>query len=181
MDGVRNTYGCLQGKMRHMLLRYVKNVLVFPAMLAVQSELRAAGVTLITHGFSGNVTDWIIPMAQKIPMYYRFPGTNYSCYEIYLVQDGQGNYVPTQNRIGGVPPTSAESGETIVKLDWSQLAGGVLSGAPYSTTEIAPAFASTLLSTNFFPELGGKALVELPLHLIGHSRGGSLIVEVNRL
>ncbi|PYM10691.1 MAG: hypothetical protein DME18_15755, partial [Verrucomicrobia bacterium] len=37
-----------------------------------------ASVTLITHGFSGNVTDWIIPMAQKIPEYYRFAGTNFS-------------------------------------------------------------------------------------------------------
>src|SRR6266702_1019041 len=74
-----------------------------------------AGVTVITHGFSGNITDWIIPMAQKIPEYYRFPGTNFSCYEISFVQDGQGNYVPTQSRIGGVPPTSADSGEIIVK------------------------------------------------------------------
>jgi len=72
---VRNIYGCLQDQVRPMLLRYMENVLVFPAMLAVQSELRAAGVTLITHGFSGNFTDWIFPMAQKIPMYYRFPGT----------------------------------------------------------------------------------------------------------
>jgi hypothetical protein len=121
-----------------MLLRYMKNVLVFAALLAVQSELPAAGVTLITHGFSGNVTDWIIPMAQKIPMYYRFPGTNFSCYEVYFIQDDRGNYVPTQSRVGGVPPTSAESGEIIVTHDWSLLACGVLSGAPYSTTNIAP-------------------------------------------
>jgi hypothetical protein len=88
----------------------------------------------------------VLPMAQKIPGYYRFPGTNFSCYEIYFGRDGQGNYVPTQERIGGVPPNSAESGENIVKLDWAQLAGGVFSGAPCSTTEIAPAFRSALSS-----------------------------------
>ena len=169
-------------KVRHMPSRYVGSVFIPLALLCLtQPRLRAAGVTLITHGFSGNVTDWIIPMAQKIPAYYRFPGTNFSCYEIYFIQDGQGNYVPTQSRIGGVLPTNAESGEIIVKLDWSQLAGSVFGGAPYSTTDVAPAFASALLSTNFIPELGGRALVELPLHLIGHSRGGSMMCEITRL
>src|SRR5437667_330183 len=155
-------------------------ILSFFAFLLFPKALLAGGVTLITHGFSGNVTDWIIPIAQKIPEYYRFLGTNFSCYEIYFVQDGQGNYVPTQSRIGGVLPTNAESGAIIVKLDWSQLAGSVFGGAPYSTTDVAPAFASALLSTNFIPELGGRALVELPLHLIGHSRGGSMMSEITR-
>src|SRR5882762_2455465 len=169
-------------RVRHMPSRYAKNFFILLALLSVQeSESLAAGVTLITHGFSGNVTDWIIPMAQKIPAYYRFPGTNFSCYEIYFIQDSQGNYVPTQSRIGGVQPTNAESGEIIVKLDWSQLAGSVFGGAPYSTTDLAPAFASALLSTNFIPELGGRALVELPLHLVGHSRGGSMMCEITRL
>src|SRR5262245_41096623 len=102
-------------KLTHFSRRRAACLLVLFAV--ARSELQAAGVTLITHGFSGNVTDWIIPMAQKIPTYYRFPGTNFSCYEIYFVRDGQGNYVPTQSRIGGVAPTNAESGEIIVKLD----------------------------------------------------------------
>src|SRR5438876_883531 len=98
-------------------------LLFYGGILTLSNSCVGAGVTLITHGFSGNVNDWIIPMAQKIPEYYRFPGTNFSCYEISFVQDGQGNYVPTQSRIGGVAPTSAESGEIIVKLDWSLLPG----------------------------------------------------------
>jgi hypothetical protein len=149
--------------------------------IAALLESRAGGVTLITHGFSGDVTDWIIPMAQKIPQYARFPGANYSCYEIYFVQNDQGNYVPAQRRIGGVAATNADSGEIIVKMDWSQLAGSLLGGAPYSTVDIAPAFASALLSTSFMPELGGRALAEFPLHLIGHSRGGSMMCEITRL
>ena len=46
-----------------------------------------AGVTIITHGFNGNVTDWIIPMAQRIPEYDLFPGTNFSCYEMVVYDD----------------------------------------------------------------------------------------------
>src|SRR6266704_644676 len=65
-------------------------VVVFCLSFKAQT-VHGAGVTIITHGFSGNVTDWIIPMAEKIPQYYLYPGsTNFSCYEIYLVQDAQG-------------------------------------------------------------------------------------------
>lgn len=89
--------------------------------------------------------------------------------------------MPAQRRIGGVVPTSSESGEIIVKMDWSQLAGSLSGGVYYSTTNIAPAFASTLVSTNFIPELEGHSLAELPLHLIGHSRGGSMVCEIARI
>jgi hypothetical protein len=106
------------------LITWQKTIFLLSILSLPGPETRAAVVTLITHGFSGNVTDWIIPMAQKIPEYDLFPGTNFSCYEIYFVQDTQGNYVPKQNRIGGVPPTSSDSGEIIVKLDWSLLSGG---------------------------------------------------------
>jgi len=164
------------------------NVHVLKALLAALAigaasiqPVRGATVTVITHGFAGNVDEWIIPMALKIPDYHRFPGTNFSFYEIYFVENAQGNWFPAQRRIGGVAATNAESGEIIVALDWSQLAGGIFTGAPYSTTEIAPSVASALLSANFLLELGGRALAELPLHLVGHSRGGSLMCEVTRL
>src|ERR1043165_3497781 len=72
-----------------------------------------AGVTIITHGFSGNVTDWIIPMANKIPGYPSFPGMNYSCYEISVTKNGQGQFVASQIFLGGTLPTTADSGEIL--------------------------------------------------------------------
>src|SRR5213592_3477805 len=78
---------------------------------------RGAGVTIITHGFNGNITDWIIPMAQKIVQYDLFPGQDFTCYEITVGND----YSVAQSRIGGVSPLLSDSGEIIIKLDWSAL------------------------------------------------------------
>src|SRR5882672_2895473 len=50
----------------------------------------AAGVTVITHGLNGNATGWVTGMANKIPAYYRFTGTNYSFYMVYFVANGSG-------------------------------------------------------------------------------------------
>lgn len=138
--------------------------------------IHGGGVTLITHGFNGNVTDWIIPMAQRIPLYGTFPGTNYSCYEISITQNGQGQFVASQSLLAGVAPTNSDSGEIIIKLDWSSLSSGAV-----PTTTIATVAANALLATNFIPALGERTLSELPLHLVGHSRGSSVITEMARL
>ena len=153
---------------------FVCIVVVFFYSFKAQT-VHGAGVTIITHGFNGNVTDWIIPMAEAMPQYSVFP--DFSCYEIYWVQDAQGVYHPTQSRIGGVNPTNSQSGEIFVKLDWSQISVSLA----VSTTAIAEIVTPLLLSTSFIPELGGKALAELPIHLIGHSRGGSVVSEMARI
>jgi hypothetical protein len=153
----------------------------FFLLLAISfSTLRfavAAGVTVITHGFNSNVTDWIIPMAGKIGSYPGFPGTSYSCYQISVTRNGTGLYVTTATLIGGVAPPLTDSGEIVIKLDWSTLSS---LGGP-STTTVAQATVGALLSGNLIPEMSGRPLVELPLHFVGHSRGGSVITEMARL
>jgi hypothetical protein len=159
------------GKPRRCLL----GMLVF--ILSSAGSVNAGGVTIITHGFNSNVTDWIIPMAGKMRTYPTFPGATYSCYEISITRNGSGQYVAAATFLGGTPPLLTDSGEIVVKLDWSTLSG---LGGP-STTTVAGAAASAVLSTNLIPEMGGRPLAELPLHLIGHSRGGSVITEMARL
>ena len=67
------------------------------------------------------------------------------------------------------------SGEIVVLLDWSAVANH-LNGGP-SVQEVAAAVVDSIASGR----QGQRALAELPLHLIGHSRGGALVCELARL
>src|SRR5438309_11939943 len=157
----------------------VRCLAIFGALaLAVFStrSVTAGGVTIITHGFNSNVTDWIIPMAGRMGQYPGFPGTTYSCYEISITRNGSGQYVAAASLIAGQAPLLTDSGEIVVKLDWSTVSSGSA-----SSTQVAQAAVDALLSTTLIPEMGGRPLAELPLHLIGHSRGGSVITEMGRL
>lgn len=136
-----------------------------------------AGVTIITHGYSSSVTGWVTGMANAIPDYSSFPGANYTIYTLTLTTDGSGHYFyqwsPTNSN-----PLATDSGEIIVKLDWSQMAGGT-GQYDISTYIVANVACQALLQTNV-SIFGGHSLVEFPLHLIGHSRGGSLMNELSR-
>lgn len=136
---------------------------------------KGAGVTIITHGLNGNVDGWVLAMAERMGEYYRFPGASFTCYELYFAETNS-NYTLTWRRLAGPPPPATDSGEILIKLDWRQLANN-----DYSTYEVAAAVVPRLLQTNFIAEMNGHALAELPLHLIGHSRGGSLVCEMSRL
>lgn len=145
-------------------------------LLGLPHSSSAGGVTIITHGLNGNADGWVTGMATNIGRYAKFPGTNFTGYEMYFFASNSSYYL-TSARVAGSAPTNPASGEIIVTLDWRQLADG----SSYNTYQVAGAVLSALLSTNFISELGGHALAEFPLHLIGHSRGGSLMCELSRL
>ncbi len=142
---------------------------------------RAGGVTVITHGYDSDVNDWITAMADTIPAYPSFPGTNCTIYKVTLTTDGNNNFFYQWARTNGSPPSMTDSGEIIVKLDWSQMAGGPAAPYDISTLTVAQIASTVLLATNAISDLGGHALVEMPVHLIGHSRGGSLMSEISRV
>jgi hypothetical protein len=146
------------------------------ALLCFGPTVHGAGVTVITHGFNGNVTDWVIPMGDKIPHYRGFPGSNSTSYQISITRSGSA-YTNTQSFLDGVSPVMSDSGEIVIALDWSSISGWP---GP-STALIATNAALALLSTNLIPELAGRPLAQLPLHLVGHSRGASVMAELARI
>ncbi|MCC6678270.1 MAG: hypothetical protein IT436_14110 [Phycisphaerales bacterium] len=75
----------------------------------------------------------------------------------------------------------SNSGELVMAIDWSTADGVVLVKNYHQTATVAKMLLDVLLSPQFLPEFGlGAPLTSLPLHLIGHSRGGSLMASLAR-
>src|SRR5216110_3155251 len=104
--------------------RLVANLSAIVFAFALATSVTAGGITIITHGFNSNVTDWIIPMAGRMGQYPGFPGTTYSCYEISITRNGSGQYMAVATFLSGTAPLLTDSGEIVVKLDWSTLSSG---------------------------------------------------------
>src|ERR1700689_616590 len=121
--------------------------LIFVLCAMIPCSVEAVGVTIITHGYDGDVTGWIAAMADDIPPYFhsRYPefSTDFTIYTITLTTDGHGNFFSQWERDRGSAPSDTDTGEIIVKLDWSQMAGDSLNPLilDISTYEVA-AFAS---------------------------------------
>lgn len=146
----------------------------FCFLVTIAPRVQAAGVTIITHGFGGDASGWVLYMGGGMPGYPRFPGTNVVCYEMSITD----NNIVASRKIAGGHPTNDFSAEIVIKLDWGDLAGFF---NQHDTYEVAQGVVPRLLQAGFIPELGNRALAELPLHLIGHSRGGSLVCEMSYL
>ncbi len=144
-----------------------------------------AGVTIITHGFNDNATSGWIPAMVNAIINRNFAGDSQkvSVYQVYVTDNGSGGLTVSHSTLVGGNPLTTASGEIFVELDWHTLTGipQIIPGDFYSTTEIATAVASKLTDPSFISDLGGQPLSSMPLHLIGHSRGGSLVCEISRL
>ena len=140
---------------------------------------KAAGVTIITHGFElgSSYPTWVTAMADQVPQYHHFPGTNFTTYKLTVTYSG-GTYHFASSRTNGAAPAMTDSGEILVELDWSSISGDVFDS--YATTyNVGLALSQVLMLTNAIAELNGHALAELPVHLVGHSRGGSLMAQTS--
>jgi Ca2+-binding RTX toxin-like protein len=141
-----------------------------------------SGVTLITHGFlfgfstgcspESNPT-WLDTMGQEVAnrISQEYGGdyglADVAQYHIEICSDGN-----TISHTAGSPTAdAANTGEVVVTVDWSDVANIF----PYIPTgSVAEGLFNTLDST--YTGIGiSQPLAELPIHLIGHSRGGSVI------
>ncbi len=147
-----------------------------------------SGVTIITHGFNDNVNGWVTEMAETIANQI---AANCQC----SVSDVAEMRLTVQSDLSVIPQwivepnlKTSKCAETIVLLDWSAVAGTWSPLHPtnfldisHHTADVANAVVSYLvqgmvctdpLFALVYP------LAENPIHLIGHSRGGSLVTEL---
>jgi hypothetical protein len=84
-------------------------------------------------------------------------------------------------RIDGTSPLENPTGDVFLLLDWNPYSGDLnpFTGGTESTTAIGPLVADGLLSPFLHPEFGGP-VARWPLHLVGFSRGGSLVCEISK-
>lgn len=171
-----------RGKSRRLVM-HSDQLLGRAKMEALEARQLLAGVTVITHGYQLTSSDrpsWLDDMALTIEQRL---GEYVPVYSL-RIERGSSGLVSTISRLDSLGSTKSltnsaiSSGEAIVLLDWADASGVVLSY--YSTSLIASYAVDALVSG--FPTIGiTNPLAELPIHLMGHSRGGSVVSEMSRL
>ncbi|HEX3357496.1 MAG TPA: calcium-binding protein [Tepidisphaeraceae bacterium] len=129
-----------------------------------------ASVTILTHGQSGNITGWIAAAADAIQK--RDGGTAAASEYVMDVDQSGGDLKVTSFKLesGNKPLDQTTGGDAIIKLDWSNVSNGTV-----FTDEVAGVVANYLLTQH----TGVPDFTALPFHLIGHSRGASLMVSLS--
>ncbi|MCK4873814.1 MAG: hypothetical protein KAS72_13920 [Phycisphaerales bacterium] len=136
-----------------------------------------AGLTIVTHGllFVDELPSWVDHMASavvdRIQQETGFDNDQIPTSTIIVTEDG--GDLSVINTGLDIAQSQWHSGEIVLKLDWSAIASFFES----TTGTIAEAVVSELLDPSFFSTFGTSVL-SLPIHLIGHSRGGSLVAAI---
>ncbi len=147
----------------------------------LESRTLLSGVTLITHGFNSSVDDWVTAMADAIAARPDL-SSDQPRYRVDVTDpghDGGPLSVVNTSHSGPTPAESSGATDIVILLNWTDVAGTLSLGGGYhrSTGDVAAAVAEKLLAPNFLTALA-TPLAELPFHLIGHSRGASLVGEL---
>ena len=134
----------------------------------------ADGVTLITHGYNPSIARtpaWMASMRDAISTNFLGGAQHYGT---ITVTGSVGALAATCNP-WNVDLSAGAAGDILIVLDWSAVASSVTKGV--TAQSVAAAVVDKLVTG----QNGQRALAELPIHLIGHSRGGSLVCELARL
>jgi hypothetical protein len=134
----------------------------------------ADGVTIVTHGWNPSLAGmpgWLESIRNAISDNHLNSEQNFGT--ITVTQSG--NDLVANCDPWNIDLTSGTSGEILIILDWSTVANHLTGGPP--TQDIAAVIVDKIVQS----QKGKAPLAELPIHLIGHSRGGGMICEIARL
>ena len=142
------------------------------SLLAKTFEKQGAGVTVVVHGWDpdGNQPAWMTSMANAIVE----RNGNAGHIATITVTGTQGDLTATCSD-WSFDLVAQDHAEIIVLLNWTAVANHLETGI--TAQEVAAAAAPKIYN----PQNGQPALSELPIHLIGHSRGGGMVFEIARL
>ena len=166
-----------QGK--HFNVRWLRSALLVWLTATGACSAWATGVTVITHGWAlvpGTYPSWVDQMAQAVTNVAYRKGLASSMYHITYSGDIVSGYTRSIANVSTL--TAANSDEVVVTVDWSVLANNLdaFNNAGITTEDIARWLAQDLLT--LYPQQGlTTPLASRPIHLIGHSRGGSVMLE----
>ena len=150
-------------------------------LLLAAPPCSAGVVTLITHGWTEDAKGWVTAMGKSAARHpIRVAEFGPQSPLIYLVSFNPDRSLKV-SQIAGDSPLQNPSGDIFLLLDWQPYAGDLnpLTSATESTQVVGPLVADGLLSPSLIPGLGGP-VARLPIHLIGFSRGGSLVCEISK-
>lgn len=141
-----------------------------------------SGVTVIAHGyqFTGNapngVGDWMYEMGSEIAQRLGERGGDAIMYDLCITDRGAFNFL---SKRGDRALAESESAEAIVLLDWADASNnGISTLEPFvSTWEVAASSVGSLMAQRPSGSTS-LAFAELPIHLIGHSRGASAMAAL---
>ncbi|MCX6879950.1 MAG: SBBP repeat-containing protein [Verrucomicrobia bacterium] len=143
------------------------------ATFALNNCISGNGVTIITHGWNpvSSAPTWLASMRDDIAAGYLGNERNYAT---ITVTKPAGSLVVTTSP-WDFDLSAGVTGQILVVLDWSAVANHLTSGVT------AQAVAAAVVDKIVTDQNGKQPLAELPIHLIGHSRGGGMVLELARL
>jgi hypothetical protein len=138
-----------------------------------EEELAGSGVTLIAHRWNSEAHTWVAQMRDAIASRINGTADDVSYADITVTREDLNPLTPLTVIFDRTIPSATDLSLTLVTLDWSDIDGGI-----DDFFEVAPVTNIAHLVTDKLIENG---LVELPIHLVAHSRGCSLVTEIARL
>jgi len=158
----------------------MKRILIFVFLLSISTltsfsqtfEKQGAGVTIIVHGWNPDASQpaWMQEMANAIIT--RNGGVGQLA--TITVTGTKGN-LSTSLSNWTFDLANQTHAEIIVLVNWTAVANNLTTGV--TTQEVAASVAPLIYNS----QNGEIPLASLPIHLIGHSRGGGMIFEIARL